>query len=336
MQDQHHQERAHRIIEQHPRSPSPLAFVFASDPQYPWTERTDAGLAETDEAQQIRSRDLISEQYTSIARLRAQEGGIEQVPLMINGDMTAFGHGWQRSTLYPLLEQHTHGNYLFGLGNHDYVNNLNDCFANLCAYESAMALINRLRPQVDDMDLDIFRSSLPFVDSHGTGSLAYARLVGNYCLIQLNNEPSHHAVIQSDIVRGRNLLRRTLTITPALDWLEGWLAAATQANLNIILNLHQPDRWKGNRQQVERFRTMINRSRVLAVFAGHYHTLAGRFEAPDIYGDVPVFLSGCASQRTYLMAECDARFRQLTIHLVRDNDPRRLETLHTILLDKHE
>ena len=99
--------------------PTPRAFVFASDPQYPWTPASDYGEYESDAERNKESKALINEQYASIASYRNSLGGTG-VPVMINGDMTAYGHGWQRKVLYPIIERHLHKNYYFGLGNQSF------------------------------------------------------------------------------------------------------------------------------------------------------------------------------------------------------------------------
>ncbi|VVQ28370.1 hypothetical protein PS943_00843 [Pseudomonas fluorescens] len=46
---------------------SPMNMVFTSDPQYPWTEKTDAGETQTDSYRDSRSKWLIETQYNDIA-----------------------------------------------------------------------------------------------------------------------------------------------------------------------------------------------------------------------------------------------------------------------------
>jgi len=77
-------------------------MIVTSDPQYPWTTRTDARLPESDAERDARSRALIEEQYRSIAAYRAARPG-QDIPVFINGDLTAYGHGWQRDVMARLL-----------------------------------------------------------------------------------------------------------------------------------------------------------------------------------------------------------------------------------------
>ena len=81
------------------------------------------------------------------------------------------------------------------------------------------------------------------------------------------------------------------------------------------------------------FRDMINHFQVNAVFGGHHHTAAGGwYRSNRQYGVVPVFLSGSASQRTYLLAELDNDAQGLTVKCVRNNDWTQAETLRHLRL----
>lgn len=94
----------------------PRHIVFASDPQFPWTDNTDARLPESDSQRLERSRWLIETQYDSIADFRRYQGGSAAVPVMINGDMTAFGHAGERSYVQQTLDAKLQGVYDYGLG----------------------------------------------------------------------------------------------------------------------------------------------------------------------------------------------------------------------------
>ena len=66
---------------------------------------------------------------------------------------------------------------------------------------------------------------------------------------------------------------------------------------------------------------MIETYKVTAVFAGHYHDYSGRYwNATGEFGQVPVFLSGSASQQSYLIASFAADRQSLTIHRVKGNN----------------
>lgn len=75
-------------------------FVFTSDPQYPWTKRTDEGLSEDKGWAKQESEMLIRTQYNSVNQVHNTYGK-QLKAVFINGDLTAFGHYWQLQTMYP-------------------------------------------------------------------------------------------------------------------------------------------------------------------------------------------------------------------------------------------
>lgn len=298
---------------------SPLHMIFTSDPQYPWTESSDSGAQESSSDKEKRSKWLIETQYSDVASFRKNfSTDPAHVPVMINGDMTAFGHGWQRSTVKSLLESTLGDNYDYGLGNHDYENNVDDCSfpENGCAAESILALKDRYWGKVGNMDLAARSEGRVKIFY---GSLAYSKKMGDVHLVQLNNEPTYAVNFAS----GFPLNKINFEITDALDWLERDLQQAHSQGRVIILNMHKPDRWKGSTEQIARFKKMIQDYKVTAVFAGHYHESSGEYfswNKHDYFGDVPVFLSGGASQQTYLITSFSADRSSLTVSRVQGNN----------------
>ncbi|MCU1751531.1 metallophosphoesterase family protein [Pseudomonas sp. 6D_7.1_Bac1] len=296
---------------------SPMHMVFTSDPQYPWTEKSDDEAPQSDSERDARSQWLIETQYADVADFRKNFGGAGRVPVMINGDITAFGHGWQRSVVKPILDAKLGGVYDYGLGNHDYENNIDDCFLNSCAAGSVVELKERYWGKLDNVDLTIQENG--GIKKIWNGSLAYARDHGDVHLVQLHNEPTYSVSFTAwdwGAPTGYN-------IGDSLDWLERDLKSARDQGKIIILNMHKPDRWKGTDGQIARFKKMIQDYKVTAVFAGHYHEDSGEYfgwNKRDYFGDVPVFLSGGASQQTYLITSFSADRRSLTVSRVQGNN----------------
>lgn len=292
---------------------SPQHLIFASDSQYPWSDLTDAGLDDPDK--EARSKALIDLQYSDIANFRSRYGGPAAVPVMVNGDITAFGHGSERSFMKSVFEDKLQGLYDYGLGNHDYANNVDDCFLNNCAAGSIRDLKERYWGKAESMDLAARKSGLTTIYY---GSLAYSKSYGDVHLVQLNNEPTYSVNFSS----GNPITPTVYEITPALDWLEKDLAKARAKGKIIILNMHKVYRWAGSDEQLSRFRDMIDKYRVTAVFGGHDHWGAGEhFTAKkgEIFGHVPVFMSGAASQKTYLIATFTADRQRLIVTVVRNS-----------------
>lgn len=295
----------------------PRHMVFASDTQYPWTDKTDDRAPESDKEFEVRSKWLIETQFQSIAEFRSQHGSQPQVPLMINGDITAFGHRGQRSFMKNALNKHFKGEYLYGLGNHDYENNVDDCFSNNCAAGSIVEFKEHHEGKVDSFDLKV---SGGFLSKTYAGSLAYSKNIGEVHMVQLNNEPTYTTRISHP------LNPTTFEINDALDWLETDLHIARVLGYAIIINMHKPFTRKGTPAQNKRFYDMVNKYQVTAIFAGHEHKDGG-----DSYwlGGVPMYLSGATSQQTYLITSFTEDRKQLQVYLVRNNDWRNRTLIDT-------
>jgi cytolysin (calcineurin-like family phosphatase) len=297
---------------------APHHMVFASDPQYPWTEKSDSGEDESSAEFEKRAKWLVETQFASIAQFRNEMGGQATVPLMINGDMTAFGHGWQRSFVGSMLKKHFGDDFLYGLGNHDYQNNVNDCFSESCAAGSIVDYRDHHVDKVDEFDLQVTGS---FLSRHYLGSLAYSKNIGEVHLVQLNNEPTYEVKIS------HALNSTTFDIKQSLDWLEVDLRTARTQGYAIIINMHKPYEWSGSWDQEKRFRAMIEKYQVTAIFAGHFHADGG---SKTYMGSVPMFLSGAASQQTYLTASFSKDRKTLEVSLVEANQWRKRTPVATV------
>ncbi|WP_223480422.1 MULTISPECIES: metallophosphoesterase family protein [unclassified Pseudomonas] len=298
----------------------PRHIVFASDPQFPWTDNTDARLPESDSQKRERSRWLIETQYDSIADFRRQQGGSAAVPVMINGDMTAFGHADERSYIQQTLDSKLQGDYDYGLGNHDYQNNVDDCFLNNCAAGSIEDLKKRYWGKVGSMDLAARASGSSTIYY---GSLAYSRDYGDVHLVQLHNEPTYSVTFSS----GTFFSPKDFEITPALDWLERDLQQARAQGKIILLNMHKPNDFMGDWSQEKRFRDMIEKYEVTAIFAGHLHGHGGTIWYTN---GVPGFISGSASQQTYLIASFSEDRKNLHVYAVDNNQWQKRELIATV------
>jgi hypothetical protein len=296
----------------------PGHLIFTSDPQFPWTESSDHGWEESSSDKEKRSRWLIETQYSDVADFRKNFNQYpDRIPVMINGDMTAFGHGSERSTTQSILDKYLGSAYDYGLGNHDYENNVNDCSfpENNCAAGSIVALKDKYWGKVKSFDLAARDTGTKIY----YGSLAYSRSFGDVHLIQLNNEPTYSVNFSS----GFPWSKVNFEISDSLDWLERDMKEARNQGKIILLNMHKPDRWKGSPEQIARFKEMIERYKVTAVFAGHLHNSPGQFygwNRKDYFGDVPIFLSGGASNQTYLIASFAKDRKTLTVHQVSGNN----------------
>ena len=306
------------VISAHSVENAPKHMVFASDTQYPWTDKTDSRTPESSDEFTQRSKWLVESQLASIADFRTRNGSQPTIPLVINGDITAFGHGWQRDYMASALKRHFGTDYLYGLGNHDYENNVDDCFSNSCAAGSIVEFKEHHEGKVDSFDLKITGGALNRLYS---GSLAYSKTIGEVHMVQLNNEPTYTTEISSF------WNPTTFNITSALDWLETDLRLARVAGYAIIINMHKPLEIKGDASQQKRFIEMIRKYQVTAVFAGHLHKDGG---SSYWLGNVPMYLSGATSQQTYLITSFTEDRKQLQIYLVKNNQWQKRELIDTI------
>ncbi|MEK4418557.1 metallophosphoesterase [Bacillus sp. FSL K6-0268] len=326
------------------------SFVITSDPQYPWTDKTDRREPESDSEKKTRSEQLIRAQYNSI---NAYTDTIKNTitPVLVNGDITAFGHGPQilglgaedewgkmvelmnvlKSPVYP------------GLGNHDIQNNYNDCADNGCIYNSFMNYFSQVIYGVPttsfDMKMNNPNASTTDPTQEYSGSFAYSTDMGPIHSIQLNNYPT---MTFPDKTVSTKMGRIKFTLESSLDWLEQDLKSASASGQAIIINLHEPNNWGWDSDKYpqsqypnlesgpnQRFINLLKEYDVKAVFAGHYHTEHGLSTSyKNYFGDVPVFISGSAAQATYLIAEYNSN--DLKVYGVNNNDWQAKTLLKTI------
>lgn len=283
-------------------------FVIRSDTQYP---RTDESNEDT-----IGSIQLIREQTAVIKAYRLANGGLQSVPLFLNGDVTEYGHGWHWEVMQGLLTEMSPVYY--GLGNHDYDNNIRlpngeGCYNNGCAYNS----LTHLKDDVQGWGVDAFDQwetgdGNPLRQDY-YGSYAYSKTIGKFKFIQLNN----HYNFAVTFVTVHNLESKTYHILSSLDWLEDQLKQAVASKKFVIINMHRPpgDSTFGSQADRDRFDRLINEYRVVAIFHGHSHT-SGR---DDDIGKVPVFDSGAAFKKTFLVAEYLGETGQFSVRQANNN-----------------
>ncbi|MFJ2365248.1 phosphoesterase [Pseudomonas sp. NPDC087697] len=299
----------------------PQHLVFASDPKFPSSEKSDSREPESITDKEVRSRWLIDAQYSSIADFRSQSGGAAAVPVMINGNLTASGRDSERSYIHAVLQNKLSNLYDYGLGNHDYDFNVASCTS--CAAGSINDLKDRYWGKVENMDLAARASGLT---KTWYGSLAYSKDFGDVHLVQLHNEPTYAVNFST-----HSFINTTAyEITSSLNWLERDLQRARAQGKIILLNLHQPFHWPAKETEIMRFKKLIDDYGVTAVFSANAHKQSGKYESSNyIYGDIPLFMSGSATQQTWLYASVSPDRKQLTVNVIAGNDWRNPVATHT-------
>lgn len=267
-------------------------FIVTSDPQYPRTRDSSGSENGNNPTESTRRLDTVLSDIAALRRATA-----DYIPLLINGDLTEFGHGEQRVETQRLFHKLSGGRggplFFPGLGNHDYQNNVNDCANNGCARDSVCDVIQWAH-QAQPKHIDYH-----YATPEHRGSLSYSVDVGKLHFIQLHNSPVYNVYFET----GNNIThyKRKFKVTSSLTWLESDLRDARRRGQIIFLNMHMRNTWPAG--DAARFKRLIQDYNVTAAFAGHYHGELGRASGTtENFGAVPVFQSGALLNTSYLIA----------------------------------
>ncbi len=307
-----------------------INIVITSDPQYPWTNITDAGGSETEAERESRSEQLISAQYHNINDYAASSRNPTVV--MINGDLTAFGHAGQLNKMKTLLGI-LKPPYRFGLGNHDIENNYNDTVFNQASHRMMEYMVDNFKygrfnlPNESwdatiskGVNWDVFKGSFSYSWDEGEG----------FHFIQLQNFPGMTDYSFRNTGPGYQDVYN-MVWDNNLTWLRADIASAVARGKLIFINVHKPNGWPADALNSIKSLLSQYKDSIKAIFAGHYHTSYGFKESYTnlLGGDVPVFLSGAASQQTYLIVESDDL--NVNVYLVKNNDWHKRTLIKTII-----
>ena len=277
-------------------------MVFISDTQYPWTAKDDDGKPIGKEEKKKQSTISNENHVKSINSLIPKVNNL--VGTILNGDITAYGHDWQLEEFERIWKGLKVKKYL-GLGNHDYMNNVNNCYQNNCANRMVNYMKDHIKGlgfKADWKEKDYYE--FPSLVKESDGSLAYSWNQGHVHFVQLQNFPLY-TKSWSNYLAG-NAKRYTYNIKNSLNWLDNDLAKARKTGKAIILNFHDSkEHWASGFTAIkaaelkQQFLDIINKYEVTAVFCGHFHKLVGKHGS---YGTIPIIYSGAASQSTYILA----------------------------------
>lgn len=271
-------------------------FILASDPQ-PFRAMTQRSpyAEKINSTQWYGNIDRITEQ------IRTDRQASYYVPLIINGDLTEFGHGNERKAMQRKMKQANASRpgplMLPGMGNHDYDQNVGDCGNNGCARDSVCDMlmwVKTLSPASFDYRWDNSKRT-------HRGSFAYSVDVGRVRVVQLHLEPTYTRYFETGGGFAHNKKAR-FSITSAMDWLERDLKTASERGQYVIVNLHKRSGWQDTAVRDDRFRKLLEQHKVVAVFAGHLHNQLG---AAGTIGKVPVFQTGAMLAESYLRVTFD-------------------------------
>lgn len=297
-------------------------IAFTADPQYPWACAARSECAR--QAQGVEAQSQLSNTWQSdsinhlIERYKETFKGV-----IVNGDLTAFGHNWQLPGFETYFRNRIKAPVFIGLGNHDYANNVNDCFSNHCARRmvdylaqsvNAMSVSKLLShwtraetPQdylITGFDYAVAESrkesAYEYIKKH-RGSLAYSFEIGNVHFVQLNNYPSYETSFEG--LKLHPDVRNLYEITPAFSWLEKDLQKADQAGKTLIVNMHDFAEHISTADK-EKAIALFSRYHVAGVFWGHFHgwvghhVIKGKVSGETLDG----FHCGSTPFNTYLLA----------------------------------
>lgn len=272
-------------------------MAFMSDPQYPWScKSSNENCSDRNKAWQENMNHV-----QSLNALQNDMGKEQFAGVVINGDLTAFGHGWQLDAYYELYHRNLQMNIFPGLGNHDVGNNVNDCFENSCANRMVFFLkdhVNSLNVRSFDYHDSGTYYHFPSLRRRYGKSFAYSWDMGDMHFVQLNNYPTYSVSWNGwNFGKAR---RDYIEIHPAREWLINDLEQATKEGKHIILNYHISE-------FTPEIKDILRRFKVSAIFAGHLHSKVGLFNFHTLwnfYGPgqhLPVFLGGSAVFQRYLL-----------------------------------
>lgn len=286
--------------------PVKFKMVVSSDPQLFWecNDQECLKMGNDEEAQGKLSNEWQVASVDKVAK-EADQKGYPFEGVIINGDLTAYGHQSQ----FDKFREYWYKNSWKvwpGLGNHDYENNVNDTFQN----KAARRMVDWFYQTVSNLpiiDLDA-RVDLDSFSKETKGSLSYSWDIGDFHFVQLNNHPAYETTFEG--YRFIPPKMEYVTITQSLDWLENDLKATKKKY--ILLNFHDSDSVRGNKK----FLQLLSDTRIKAVFTGHIHQDCGwisNFDATNEQGaflrSVPIFRSGSAEFSKFLRLD----FANLTI-----------------------
>ncbi|MGJ8743656.1 RICIN domain-containing protein [Polaribacter sp.] len=296
--------KLHKVVE----DPG-ISMVFASDPQWAWTAKTDAGTTETEAEKEKEATTLNENHVKSMNSLISSLKNVKGV--IINGDLTAYGHSKEFEPFKKIYAKLKAPMYL-GLGNHDYGNNVDNTYENNSANRMVNYMVEHIKSNgATNSDYKVSSAyQFPNVETTTTGSLSYSWDIGNIHFVQLQNYPIYTRSWSNYVSIGA-AKRRTVKITSSLNWLATDLAKARNSGKIIVLNFHDSDEHWGDyydntklNSLSNEFKGLLSTYKVAAVFVGHYHSSLGKRtppRRPSTYGTTPVFYCGSASQSKYLL-----------------------------------
>ena len=279
-----------------------FTMVLMSDPQLYWA-------CHTKECKDRKSGEQPQGILTNDWHVKSINTLVNQIPfsqfggVIINGDLTAFGHEHEYKKYISYYESHSFKHNLYpGLGNHDYgKNNVDDCWTNNCARRMVKYMVDRI-PSFNPIATDYNTKSFykfPSRRFQYNGSFGYAFDIGPYRFVQLHNYPTWKKSFNGwNFAKAR---RDHVNVSSSMGWIEKLLK--TNPNKIYIFNWHDPKEYFKKEDQKKLVDMCTNSgAKCPVVFTGHYHAVNGFLRNYQGSGrkKIPVYLSGSPSYSNYL------------------------------------
>lgn len=266
-------------------------YVISSDPQYARTPDT------VDDEKN--AAPVIKRQYEELNRIKNLYGDAFRGTI-INGDITDFGHKWQWSFMNDALNKLNH-NYWYGLGNHDYANNVNDCFNNNCAIRSMRNLVEHIKTlkYINSVDYSVISGyKFPVLTTSYIGSFSYSFDISGLRFIQLNDAGY---TVEFEGYMLDKARRYKFNVTKGHEWAEEQMADARKKGKGIIMLSHSGVMF------TKTYSELFRKYNPGTEFYGHFHLLSSNS-------------SGATFQEEFIFLEVDNLKRALRVYTVRNND----------------
>lgn len=239
--------------------------------------------------------------------------------LMINGDMTEYGWGVQRDSVQKLLKDNSDIKTYYGLGNHDILNNVDDCHDNIsdgfsdwfssdaCTFHTSNMLRNDILNTFPKHNPNgYYNHSAYGSDDRGwSASNAYAFDWGKKLrFIQLNLHPAY------EVHLGSSGGAFNVAWNSAVPFLEQELNQARKDNRHVIIGWHEsddafdlvkdPSKWNDNEKNVQKI-LKDNNDIIVLLTSAHRHA----FKHYPNYGGtgIDMYLSGALFNSESLLIE---------------------------------
>jgi len=204
---------------------------------------------------------------------------------IINGDITHWGHGGEWSDAKKAFGK-LNAPYWYGLGNHDYDGNVNDCglWENRCAIRSIRNLVDHINSLKDvvSVDYDVMNGyKFPHLSTNYIGSFGYSFDIAGIRFIQLNNNlhyTKEFSGFNSDAAR-----RYDVKVRDGEGWFREQLRDAGIKGKATIALEHGGESYSENETPT---RDILGEYGGSIRFGGHSHGISSSNSGAAYYGDM--------------------------------------------------